>query len=339
MSGAPGRFGAVITAMATPFCEDGALDLDGAVELARWLCAHGSDGLVVAGSTGEATSLSDAEKLDLWRAVSSGVTAPVIAGTGTADTGHSVELTRSAADTGAAAVLVVTPYYSRPSQAGLAAHFRAVAAATSLPVVLYDIPSRTGRRLAGSTVRSLVSDVSNIVAIKDAAGDVAGSSRLLAETPERFELYSGDDHLTLPLLSVGASGVVSVASHWAGEELAELVSAYSTGDNYRARHINSLLIPSFDFESTEEAPNPMPAKAMLRVMGLPGGQCRPPLGPAPASLDHGARNLLAQLRRSMRESRPASEARSPAGRGAPEAPAAQEAPVYVSGAEPGQAGG
>jgi len=299
----PGRFGAVVTAMVTPFGPDGALDLDGAARLARWLADHGSDALVVAGSTGEATALSDREKAELWEAVCRSVTVPVIAGAGTADTAHSVELAARAEQAGAAAILAVTPYYSRPPQAGLRAHFAAVASATNLPVLLYDIPSRTGRRLAPDTVLSLACEVANVVGLKDAAGDVAATARLVAAAPPGFEVYSGDDRLTLPLLAVGARGVVGVATHWAGPEHAEMARAFFAGEVDRARELNCRLLESFEFESTDEAPNPMPAKAMLRVLGLPAGQCRPPLGPAPESLDHRARAVLAGLRRAGREAR------------------------------------
>src|SRR2546423_7085881 len=191
--GAPGRFGAVVTAMATPFDDDGRLDLDGAVRLARWLTEHGNDGLVVAGTTGEAPVLSDDEKVDLWRAVTEAVTVPVIAGSGSNDIAHSVELTRRATDVGAAGILAVTPYYSRPPQAGIDAHFRAIADATGLPVMIYDIPIRTGRKVAHDVLVRLVREVPNILAVKDATADPAGSARLLAEVPEEFDLYSGDD--------------------------------------------------------------------------------------------------------------------------------------------------
>src|SRR5437588_7359280 len=211
----PGRFGAVITAMVTPFDDHFALDLDGAATLARWLVDRGSDALVVAGTTGEGTVLSNDEKAELWRVVAEAVTVPVIAGSGTNDTRHSVELTKLAEVAGAAGILAVTPYYNRPSQAGLAAHFRAVAGATSLPVLIYDIPVRSGRKVAHDTMLGLARDVSNIVGVKDAAGNVAGSARLAAEAPRDFDMYCGEDALNLALLALGASGVISVVSHWA----------------------------------------------------------------------------------------------------------------------------
>jgi len=293
----PGRFGAVVTAMVTPFDDDGQLDVDGATALARWLGGHGSDALVLSGTTGEAPVLSDEEKRVLWRAVSEAVTIPVIAGTGTNDTRHSIDLTKAATEAGVDAVLVVTPYYSRPSQAGLRSHFAAVASATTLPVMLYDIPVRTGRRIAPSTVLGVVSDAANVVAVKDATGDPPNAARLLAEAGDTLELYSGDDAYTLPLLSLGAVGLVSVASHWAGPKIAEMISLFLKGDPDGASRRNADLISSYDFESTEEFPNPVPAKAACRALGLAVGQCRPPLGAAPPELDERARQLLGEAAR------------------------------------------
>jgi 4-hydroxy-tetrahydrodipicolinate synthase len=291
----PGRFGAVVTAMATPFSPDGSLDLDGAARLARYLVEHLSEALVVAGTTGEGVTLSDREKADLWRAVAEAVTVPVIAGSGTNDTHHSVELTRLGAQAGAAGILAVTPYYNRPSQAGIDAHFRAVAEATDLPVMLYDIPVRTGRKASTDTILGLARTVPNVVAVKDAAGDVAASARLLAEAPSDFELYSGEDGLTLPLLSIGAAGVVSVASHWAGPLFGEMMRCFAEGDVQGARVANTRLLESYSFQTGELAPNPVPLKAVLRVLGLPAGECRPPMGPTPAGLEDQARAVLERL--------------------------------------------
>ena len=290
------RFGEVLTAMITPFTESGALDLDAAVGLARWLGEHGSDGLVVAGTTGEGPVLTDAEKLDLFRAVSEAVTIPVIAGTGTNDTAHSVELTRQAKDTGVTGALVVTPYYNRPSQTGIVVHFRAVAAASDLPILIYDIPIRTGRKIANDTMVALAREVPTIVGVKDAALDVAGSARLIADAPDGFEVYSGNDDQTLPLLAVGAVGVISVASHWAGPQISAMIDAFSRGDVVKAREIHAGLLPSWAFQGSDVAPNPIPAKAMMRVLGHPVGQCRPPNDEGPADLEDRARELLAQLR-------------------------------------------
>lgn len=291
----PARFGAVVTAMVTPFDGAGRVDLDAAVTLARWLVAHGSDGLVVAGTTGEAPVLDDAERMDLFRAVAEAVTVPVLAGTGTNDTRHSVEFTAAASATGIDGVLLVTPYYNRPSQDGLVDHFTAVARATSLPVMLYDVPFRTGRRIAGSTVLRVLHAAANVVALKDAANDPASTARLSAQAPEEFELYSGDDPLTLPLLALGAVGVVSVASHWAGTEIGEMVAAFRKGDVEGARLANGRLIESYDFVSSEAYPNPIPAKAACRALGLPVGQCRPPLGAAPPELEGEAHRVITRL--------------------------------------------
>jgi 4-hydroxy-tetrahydrodipicolinate synthase len=294
MTAIPGRFGAVLTAMVTPFNEDGTLDLDGAQTLARHLVDHGNDGLVIAGTTGEAPTLTDDEKRDLWRAVKEAVTVPVIAGSTSNDTAHSVHLTKMATDVGVDAILAQTPYYNRPSQAGLAAHFRAVAAATTLPVMLYDIPIRTGRKIHHDTFVSLAGDTPNIVAVKDAVGDPAQSAALVAAVPS-LELYSGEDKMTLPLLAIGACGTVSVASHWAGLQQAEMFAAFAKGDVDVAREINARLLESWDFQGSEAAPNPIPTKAMLRVLGLPGGPCRLPMGPEPDGLEQQARQVLANI--------------------------------------------
>ena len=289
------RFGAVITAMVTPFSPDGAIDVDAAVELARWLTEHGSEGLVLGGTTGEGPVLSDHELAELWSAVAEAVTVPLLAGTGTNDTGHSVALAKRAAECGVDGVLVVTPYYSRPSQEGLLAHFSAVAAASELPVVLYDIPVRTGRRIAQATMLRLAHEVPNVVGVKDATGDPAAAARLLAHAPGSFELYSGDDSLTLPLVALGGVGVISVCAHWAGPEMHRMVHAALDGDLERARAENARLVESYDFESTEQFPNPLPAKAACRALGLRVGQCRLPLGAAPPELEGEALRILTRL--------------------------------------------
>ncbi len=288
------RFGSVVTAMVTPFGEDGRVDHQVAAELARHLVAAGTDGLVVAGSTGEGPVLTDEERIELFRTVIGAVDVPVIASTGTNDTAHSVMLTEEAAACGADGVLVVTPYYNRPSKAGIAAHFRTVAACSDLPVVLYDIPVRSGRRIGAELIVELARDVPTIVAVKDATGDVPAAAVVVAEAPEGFEVYSGDDPLTLPFLSIGGVGVISVASHWAGPVLAEMIHAHRDGDVDRAASLNRRLAESYRFESTEEYPNPVPAKAACRTLGLPVGQCRLPNAPAPADLDELARSIIAR---------------------------------------------
>jgi 4-hydroxy-tetrahydrodipicolinate synthase len=281
--------------MVTPFEPGGDLDVGGAVSLARWLCEHGNDFLVLAGTTGESPVLTDSEKEDLWRAVTSAVTVPVVAGTSTADTRHSVELTKLARQAGVAGILAVTPYYNRPSQAGIEAHMRAIAdAAGELPVLLYDIPVRTGRKVSQELIVKLARD-GVIVGVKDATANPAGSAALVAEAPGGFELYSGNDADTLALLAVGAVGVISVESHWAGELVGEMIGAFGKGDLDRAREINTRLIPSHQFQSSEDAPNPVPAKAMLRVIGQDAGHCRLPMGMEPAGLEDRARRVFDQL--------------------------------------------
>ncbi len=297
MTGGTGRFGAVLVAMATPFDAAGGLDLDGAARLARFLVEQGNDGLVIAGTTGESPTLGDDEKSRLWRAVVSAVDVPVIAGTSTADTAHSAELTADALAAGVAGILAVTPYYSRPSQAGIEAHLRAIKdAAGDLPVLLYDIPVRTGRKVAPEVIVRLAAE-GVLAGVKDATANPAGSAALVAEAPDGFELYSGNDGDTLPLLAVGAVGVISVESHWAAPEVGEMVGAFRKGDVDHARALNARLVPSHRFQSSEEAPNPVPTKAMLRVLGQPGGACRPPMGPEPPGLAEAAAGVLAGLGR------------------------------------------
>ena len=285
-------FGRVITAMVTPFDDRGELDLDAAVELANWLVENGSDGLVLCGTTGESPTLTESEELVLFRTVRGAVSVPVIAGAGSNSTATAVEQTRRASELGVDAILSVTPYYNRPSQAGLDAHFRAVAAATDLPVILYDIPVRTGRKIDTDTMLGLAHDVPNIVGVKDASGDPTETARLIASAPSAFEVYSGDDAQTLPLLAVGAVGVISVASHWVGRKMGEMIDAFEKGDVSTARRINAGLLDSYDYESSPDAVNPVPTKTMLRVLGLKVGSCRPPMGPAPDDLEDRARRVL-----------------------------------------------
>lgn len=290
-----GRFGAVLTAMITPFHDDGSLDIDGAVTLARWLIDHGSDGLVITGTTGEAPTLTDEEDVELWRAVKEAVTVPIIAGSTTNDTRHSVELTKHAEACGVDGILTQTPYYNRPSQAGIAAHFKAVAEATSLPVILYDIPIRSGRKIEHATLLELAK-VDNIVGVKDAAGDPSKTARLLAEAPSGFEVYSGDDSMTLPLLAVGAVGVICVASHWAGPVFQEMITAFFKGDVEGARAANARLMSSFAYETSDANPYPAPAKAMMRVLGLPAGPLRlPAVETDTKALEAAARAIIDEL--------------------------------------------
>jgi 4-hydroxy-tetrahydrodipicolinate synthase len=289
------RFGPVMTAMVTPFDDTGAVDLDGAADLARWLVEQGNDGLVLTGTTGEASVLTDEEQVDVWRAVRQAVDVPLVAGSGTNDTRHAAELTARAAGAGMDGVLVVTPYYIRPSQAGIEAHFRAVAAATELPVILYDIPVRTGRKISAEVLLRLAAEVPNIVAVKDAAGSPVETARLVAAAPDGFEVYCGDDALTLPMLAVGAVGLIGVATHWCAALMAEMIAAHTKGDVVHARELNARMLESFDFETGDLTPNPVPAKAMMRALGRPAGQCRLPMGPAPEGLEQRALDVHRRL--------------------------------------------
>jgi 4-hydroxy-tetrahydrodipicolinate synthase len=290
------RFGRVIPAMVTPFSQDNALDVDASVTLAKWLVEQGSEGLVITGTTGEGPAVTDEEDWELWRAIAEAVTVPVIAGTTTNDTAHSIHQTRKAEELGCDGILAVTPYYNRPSQAGIYAHFEAVASSTSLPVVLYDIPIRTGRKIETSTMLQLAHQVPNIVAVKDAAGNPGETAKVIRDAPEGFEVYSGDDALTLPLLAVGAVGVISVAAHWTAPEQVAMMNAWDSGNASEARRINSLLLDSFDYETGDAAPNPVPTKAMLRTLGLNVGEPRLPMGPTPRGLEDTAREVYARLK-------------------------------------------
>jgi 4-hydroxy-tetrahydrodipicolinate synthase len=291
------RFGRVLTAMVTPMNADGSVNFDVAQQLARYLQDHGNEGLVVAGTTGEAPVLTDDERLSLFAAVIEAVTIPVIAGSGTNDTAHSVHLTREAAKLGAAGTLGLCPYYNRPSQAGIEAHLRAMAAASDLPMMIYDIPIRTGRKIATSTLLRLFREVPNIVALKDAAGNAGETAALISSAPEGTEVYSGDDAMTLPLLASGAVGVVGVATHWTGDDHQQMLDLWEKGDTIGARLVNSRMLESFAFETGDDAPNPLPTKAMMRHLGIPVGQARLPMGDAPAFVEERAPQVWAHLAR------------------------------------------
>ena len=290
------RFGHVLTAMISPFTGDDSLDVEGAKKLAKWLVANGNDGLVIAGTTGESPTLTHDEQIELIGAVVDAVDVPVIAGTGSNDTRAAIELTERATEVGATGILSVTPYYNRPSQDGLLAHFRAVAQSTDLPVMLYDIPGRTGRKVDTDNLIALAQEP-NIVALKDAAGNPAETAIVIANTPDDFDVYSGDDGLTLPLLSVGAVGVVGVATHWAGIETSQMVQAFHSGNVAEATRLNQHLLASWDIETGDDRPNPIPSKTMMRLLGQPGGECRLPMGPEPAGLEDLCRKVLSNLGR------------------------------------------
>lgn len=291
------RFGRVLTAMVTPFDSEGALDLDTARVLARYLQDHGNDGLVVAGTTGEAPTLNDDERLSLFAAVIEAVTIPVVAGTGTYDTRHSIHLTKEAKALGAAGILAVCPYYNRPSQAGIDAHMRAVAAASDLPVIVYDIPIRTGRKITTATLLKLFREVPNIVGLKDAAANPGETAAVISSAPSGFEAYSGDDVMTLPLLASGIVGTIGVATHWTGDDHHDMFDLWEKGDMHGARLVNSRMLESFAFETGDDAPNPIPTKAMMRHLGIPVGQARLPMGDAPTWVDERAVEVWANLQR------------------------------------------
>jgi 4-hydroxy-tetrahydrodipicolinate synthase len=267
-------FGRVLTAMVTPMREDGAIDYAGAATLASHLVDQGNDGLVINGTTGEAPTTSDAEKADLVRAVldAVGERASVVAGVGTNDTAHTIELARHAEKAGAHGLLVVTPYYSKPPQSGLLGHFRAVADATGLPSMLYDIPARTGTPIETDTLVRLA-EHERIVAVKDAKADTDASSWAMARSDLAF--YSGDDSKVLPLLAVGAVGVVGVVTHTFAGEMRDLIAAYLRGDPQEALRLHRQLLPAYvGYFRTQAA---ILAKAALGLLGLPSGPVRLPL--------------------------------------------------------------
>jgi 4-hydroxy-tetrahydrodipicolinate synthase len=271
------RLGTVLTAMVTPFAPDGSLDADAAARLATQLVDSGCDGLVLSGTTGESPTTTDDEKIALLRTVLEAVgdRARIIAGAGSYDTAHSVHLAQACAAEGAQGLLVVTPYYSRPSQAGLVAHFTAIADATPLPVVLYDIPPRSVVAIAWDTVRTLA-EHPNIVAVKDAKGDLHGGGQIIAETGLAY--YSGDDALNLPWLAMGAVGFISVWGHFAASQLREMLSAFISGDIATARKIGVTLGPLAAAQS--RLGGVTMAKAGLRLLGIDAGNPRLPQLPA-----------------------------------------------------------
>ena len=282
----PARFGQVITAMVTPFSSDGALDAKAARRLAGHLVDHGSDGLVVCGTTGESPTLSHAEKLEMFQAVLDevGDRATVIAGTGSYDTRETIELTREACGLGVHACLIVTPYYSKPPQNGLLAHFRAVGDASDVPLMLYDIPGRTGRRIERATMVALA-EHERITAVKDAIGDAGETAALRADLDAAghtsFEIYSGDDPLLLPHLAAGAVGIVSVCSHLVGPRLEELFGHWDGGRVDEARAVYLELLPLIRTIMTLTA-SPIPVKTAVNMLGLEVGEPRLPLVPATA---------------------------------------------------------
>lgn len=273
-------FGRLLTAMVTPFKDDLSIDWAGVEKLANHLVETGHDGIVLNGTTGEAPTTSDEEKIEIIKVVKKAVAGKVkiIAGAGNNETSHSVEQARMAAAAGVDGLLVVTPYYNKPPQAGIAAHFLAMANATDVPVMLYDIPGRTGVAIEPDTIVKLA-EHSNIVALKDAKGDVASTSWVIKRSG--IPVYSGDDILNLPLLSVGAVGFVSVCGHTVGSQLREMIDAWLVGNSQRALEIHQQLLPVYT--GTFRTQGAILTKAALNMMGLPGGKVRLPLVDATAA--------------------------------------------------------
>ena len=283
-------FGRLLTAMITPFKDDLSIDWAGVEKLAKHLVSTGHDGIVVNGTTGEAPTTSDDEKIEIIKVVRKAVDgkAKVVAGAGNNETSHSVEQAEMAANAGADGLLVVTPYYNKPPQAGIEAHFRAMADATKVPVMLYDIPGRTGVAIEPDTIVKLASHP-NIVALKDAKGDVASTSWVIKRCG--IPVYSGDDILNLPLLSVGAVGFVSVCGHTVGADLRVMLDSWFSGDSAKALEIHQKLLPVYT--GTFRTQGAILTKAALNMMGLPGGKVRLPLVDATES-------QISQLREDLR---------------------------------------
>jgi 4-hydroxy-tetrahydrodipicolinate synthase len=276
-------FGRVMTAMITPFDEGGAVNYPEVERLAAHLADQGTDTLVVCGTTGESPTLSWDEEFELFKVVQRAVSgkAKIMAGTGSNSTSEAIDATRKAAALGLDGSLQVVPYYNKPPQEGLYQHFKAIAQASDLPIMLYNVPGRTSQNLLPETVARLA-EVPNIVAIKEASGNLDQVSLVRRLTPSTFDIYSGDDTLTLPILAVGGCGVVSVASHLVGPALQEMIQSFEAGQNEKARQIHLQLLPLSKalFSTT----NPIPVKQAMALLGWQVGQCRLPLGEAPADI-------------------------------------------------------
>jgi 4-hydroxy-tetrahydrodipicolinate synthase len=283
-------FGRMITAMVTPFDKDGAIDWDGVARLAQHLVDNGHDGIAVNGTTGEAPTTKSSEKLEIIKVVKSvvGPKITVLSGAGDNETSYTVEQAKRSEDAGADGLLVVVPYYNKPPQAGVEAHFRAVAAATKLPIMMYDIPGRTGIEIENDTIVRLFESVDNIVALKDAKGNSASTSWVIQRCG--IPVYSGDDILNLPLLSIGAVGFVSVCGHTVGLQLKAMLDAWFAGDSAKALSIHQQLLPVFT--GTFRTQGAILTKAAMNLMGLPGGTTRLPLVDATAE-------QIAQLRKDL----------------------------------------
>lgn len=279
-------FGRLLTAMVTPFNADGSINYEAGADFADWLLANGSDGLVVEGSTGEAATMDMDEKIKFMQNIVARVNgrAKIVAGAGTNCTASTIDLVKKMEACGVDGVLVVGPYYNKPTQEGYYQHFAAVAKATKLPIIVYNVPGRTGGNIAPETVARLAADFSNIVAIKEAAGNVAQTAELYRVLPEDFSIYSGDDGLILPFLSVGACGLISVLANVNGKLLQQLMQAYSEGRVKDAADINKVMVPLAKAMFIES--NPIPIKAAVtKVTGIEAGAPRLPLTPISAAAE------------------------------------------------------
>jgi 4-hydroxy-tetrahydrodipicolinate synthase len=290
------KIGPLLTAMLTPFDSSGAVDLAEAGRLARFLVEQGNHGLVVSGTTGESPALDDDEKLALFVATKEAVgdRAAIVAGTGGNNTHHSVALTQRAEAAGADGILAVVPYYNKPTQDGMLAHFGAIAEATSLPVIVYNIPSRTGANMLPATLLELARRYGNIAGVKESSGDFAQFSAILRERPRDFGFWCGDDYLFLPSLALGGDGLISVAGHLCARELRLLLDAHRAGDNAGAAHLHLALTPLF--AQLFAVTSPIPVKWAMNEIGFALGPCRSPLGAMPAGLADTLRPLLAEFR-------------------------------------------
>jgi 4-hydroxy-tetrahydrodipicolinate synthase len=272
------QFGKIATAMVTPFDHKGNIDFAKTTQLVNYLIKNGTDSLVVAGTTGESPTLTTEEKIALFRHVVQVVDGrvPVIAGTGSNNTRASIELTKKAEEIGVDGVMIVAPYYNKPNQEGIYQHYKAIAESTTLPIMVYNIPGRAVVNIAVETIVRL-SEIPNIVAVKDASGNLDAMTEIIAKTREDFMLYSGDDGLTLPVLAIGGSGVVSVASHVIGNEMKEMITAFERGDHQTAAKLHQKLLPIM--KGLFAAPSPVPVKTALQIKGLDVGSVRLPLVP------------------------------------------------------------
>lgn len=271
-------FGKVATAMVTPFDHKGNIDFEKTTQLINYLISNGSDALVIAGTTGESPTLSTEEKLALFRHSVKVVDGrvPVVAGTGSNNTYASIELTKKAEEIGVDAIMIVAPYYNKPNQEGLYQHFKTIAESTELPVMLYNIPGRSVINMSVETIVRLA-ELPNVVALKDASGDLDAMTAIIAQTSDDFALYSGDDGLTLPVLAIGGTGIISVASHVIGNEMQEMVKLYESGNPKEAAKIHQRIVPVM--KSLFAAPSPTPVKTALQLKGLDVGSVRLPLVP------------------------------------------------------------